>query len=155
MKKVFYITLITLLVSCNCYAGKLAEAGKAAGATATGAGVGYVAGATYVTMGGIVFKSAGIGSSGGPIGAIAGGLLGLGGYAVYKVFTEDDKTYTSNVYNKTDTIQPVKTMVEKTSISTFSKIGKFIFNHPIISILFCLFGIGAYVDIAIHKKNKI
>jgi len=153
MKKVFYITLITLFVSCNCYAGTLGEAGKAAGATAAGAGAGYVAGATYVTMGGIVFKSAGVGAAGGPIGAIAGGLIGLGGYALYKVFTEDDKTYTSNVYNKTDTIQSVKTIVEKTSISTFSKIGKFIFNHPIMSILFCLLGIGTCVDISNNKKK--
>ena len=62
---------------------------------AIAAGVGSAAGVAAakvwgVTAVGVLMKgAAGGGAAGGPAGAVLGGLLGLAGYGVWKVFSDD------------------------------------------------------------------
>lgn len=68
---------------------KCTEATIAAGAgSAAGAAVTKVAGVTAV---GVLTKgAAGGGAAAGPVGAAIGALVGLAGYGLYKVFSDDD-----------------------------------------------------------------
>ena len=65
---------------------KQAEIAKAGGATVAG---GVVGGTAVVISGlsaaGAMGSGAGIGMSAGPLGVIAGGILGLAGYGIYRL----------------------------------------------------------------------
>lgn len=60
---------------------------KAGTSAAIGAGVGYgVVAVTGVSAVGAIGSGAGFGAAAGPVGAVAGAVLGLAAYGVYKIF---------------------------------------------------------------------
>lgn len=65
---------------------KTKEVLKATAFTVTGAGAGYsVVAATGMTAAGMIGGGAGIGTAAGPVGAVAGALLGLAAYGLYRI----------------------------------------------------------------------
>lgn len=111
-------------------------------------------------MGGIVLKSAGIGSAGGPVGAIFGGLFGLGAYGVYKVFTAESnekggKVVSNKEYNKL--ISKHMLAISPISAIPIQKNINFIIDHPLLSFILGLctilvvIAIGSDIERALKK----
>jgi hypothetical protein len=66
------------------------ESYKAGAAAAAGGAAGYAATtASGMTAIGVIGKGAGMGAAAGPVGAAAGALIGLAGYGLYRLFTDD------------------------------------------------------------------
>jgi len=71
---------------------RVPEAVKAGGAAAVGAGVGAgVVAASGITAVGALGAGAGVGAAAGPVGIVAGAVVGLAVYGVYRLCKKGDK----------------------------------------------------------------